>query len=253
MRFSVLSSGSKSGNAIYVEGKSGGMIIDCGVPLTLLNGLLCRISRTRADVKLCMYTHSHGDHAKHAVAMARSWRIPVVHPSIMKSPQFQRALDIATLECSLNVFPFVVPHAVFDGNYGFAFEDNGRKLVVILDAGCFSPDMIVTLRGAHAIVLGVDYDDALLEVNETYYEELKARIRSPTGHMSNAAAAEFFRYQWDGVASRVVVAHLSLMNNKPELARRAISDAIVSNENNNFAHVSIEVSSPLNPTALFEV
>ena len=54
-----------------------------------------------------------------------------------------------------------------------------------------------------------------------YPPELKQRILSRYGHLSNETGAEFARYLADRGTSRLMLAHISEINNTPELARRA--------------------------------
>jgi hypothetical protein len=46
------------------------------------------------------------------------------------------------------------------------------------------------------------------------------------GHLSNAAVGKFIREQYDGIAEQFFLAHLSLKNNHPELARREATQAL---------------------------
>ena len=47
---------------------------------------------------------------------------------------------------------------------------------------------------------------------------VKQRVGSPTGHLSNDKLAKFLCTEYDGNASYIVLAHLSELNNHPELA-----------------------------------
>ena len=55
---------------------------------------------------------------------------------------------------------------------------------------------------------------------------MKQRVGSPTGHLSNEKLAKFLCTEYDGHASYLVLAHLSELNNHPELARGAAEKAL---------------------------
>jgi phosphoribosyl 1,2-cyclic phosphodiesterase len=49
---------------------------------------------------------------------------------------------------------------------------------------------------------------------------------SRVGHLSNSALADFFTSDYDNGATFVVLAHLSMENNHPEIARREAEAAL---------------------------
>ncbi len=59
-----------------------------------------------------------------------------------------------------------------------------------------------------------------------YPPELKQRILSRFGHLSNESGAEFARFLADNGTTRLLLAHLSEINNTPELAYRASRTAL---------------------------
>jgi phosphoribosyl 1,2-cyclic phosphodiesterase len=63
-----------------------------------------------------------------------------------------------------------------------------------------------------------------------YPWSVKQRVMSRVGHLSNEALAEFFAGDYDGGAAYVVLAHLSELNNHPELARGAAEKALASRQ-----------------------
>jgi phosphoribosyl 1,2-cyclic phosphodiesterase len=57
---------------------------------------------------------------------------------------------------------------------------------------------------------------------------VKQRVLSRVGHLSNDAAASFLQETYDGLATWLILAHLSESNNLPELARLAAERALAS-------------------------
>jgi phosphoribosyl 1,2-cyclic phosphodiesterase len=61
-----------------------------------------------------------------------------------------------------------------------------------------------------------------------YPWQVKQRVLSRVGHLSNDSAAEFLESGYDGQATYVILGHLSESNNLPELARVAAERALSS-------------------------
>ena len=80
-----------------------------------------------------------------------------------------------------------------------------------------TPAMLELLRPCDGIILESNHCPEML-ANGPYPESLKRRIRSKRGHLSNQAAAECLRGFGKDVP-RVILAHLSEINNTPEKAK----------------------------------
>jgi phosphoribosyl 1,2-cyclic phosphodiesterase len=59
----------------------------------------------------------------------------------------------------------------------------------------------------------------MLKACDVYPWELKQRILSRTGHLSNEDVALWLRDGFDGAAAHIVLAHLSQRANNPHLAK----------------------------------
>jgi len=63
LRFASLGSGSR-GNASLVEFGSTLLMIDCGLPLKVVEARLRAVGREPRDVTALLVTHEHNDHAR---------------------------------------------------------------------------------------------------------------------------------------------------------------------------------------------
>ena len=59
----------------------------------------------------------------------------------------------------------------------------------------------------------------MLRACSVYTWDLKQRIMSGTGHLSNEDLSDWLQNDFDGQASHIVLAHLSQRANEPHLAR----------------------------------
>jgi len=85
----------------------------------------------------------------------------------------------------------------------------------------------VHLRDADCLVLESNHDLDMLKVGP-YPWVVKQRVLSRTGHLSNHAVSEFLADPdgFDARARFLVLAHLSLENNNPDLAQISAEEAL---------------------------
>ncbi len=66
----------------------------------------------------------------------------------------------------------------------------------------------------------------MLRACSVYSWDLKQRILSRKGHLSNEELADWLTYDFDGSARHIVLAHLSQRANEPHLARITAESAL---------------------------
>lgn len=108
---------------------------------------------------------------------------------------------------------------------GFSVEDGRRKLALCTDTGYVTPQARAGVRGAHTLIGEFNYDPEMLRTGP-YPRQLQARIAGDAGHLSNELGGELAAWAVEQGAGRVVLAHLSQENNRPELAAGAAERAL---------------------------
>jgi hypothetical protein len=124
----------------------------------------------------------------------------------------------------IDLSPFTIPHDAADP-VGFVFASEGVRMAVATDLGYVTPNVKAQLRGADLLLLESNHDLEMLR-DGPYPWQVKQRVLSRVGHLSNEAAAAFLSSDYDGHAAYVILAHLSESNNLPELARVAAERAL---------------------------
>ena len=124
------------------------------------------------------------------------------------------------------VSPFTIPHDATDP-VGFVFEAEGVRMALATDLGYMPPNVKAQLKKLDLLMLESNHDLEMLR-DGPYPWQVKQRVLSRVGHLSNDAAAEFLESGYDGQATYVVLGHLSESNNLPELARVAAERALSS-------------------------
>ncbi|HET6169113.1 MAG TPA: MBL fold metallo-hydrolase [Terracidiphilus sp.] len=122
------------------------------------------------------------------------------------------------------VSPFTIPHDASDP-VGFVFEAEGARMALATDLGYISPNVKAQLKKLDLLMLESNHDLEMLR-DGPYPWQVKQRVLSRVGHLSNDAAADFLASGYDGQATYVILGHLSESNNLPELARVAAERAL---------------------------
>ena len=233
IRFRSIGSGS-GGNATVIEASSGitttRLLVDAGFSLKELDTRLARAGLAASDLDAVFVTHEHGDHIGCALALAEREHLPLWMsrgtwratggfgaPATLRFARDAEPIAIGDIE----VHPFTVAHDAAEP-LQLRCSDGGARLVVLTDLGSITAHMIDNVAGCDAIVLECNHDAAML-ANSRYPPSLKARIGGRFGHLSNATAAEILARCASARLQHVVAAHLSRENNRPDLARAALS------------------------------
>jgi phosphoribosyl 1,2-cyclic phosphodiesterase len=81
------------------------------------------------------------------------------------------------------------------------------------------------LAGVDVLLLESNHDLEMLR-DGPYPWQVKQRVLSRVGHLSNDTTAEYLEKDYDGSAAWIILAHISESNNLPELARVAAERAL---------------------------
>jgi phosphoribosyl 1,2-cyclic phosphodiesterase len=236
LRFRSLGSGS-TGNATLVEARSGAtvtrLLIDCGFGVRQLDARLARVGLAASDIHAVFVTHEHDDHigCTHALSMRERVSVWMSEGSWLATGgrdyegRLQFARDGAAIEIGdITIEPFTVPHDAREP-LQLVCSDGQRRIGVLTDLGHATPYVLERLAGLDALLLECNHDGGML-ANSSYPPFLKARVGGNYGHLSNAAAAAIARAVHHAGLRHVLAAHLSLQNNRPEIVRRMLADAL---------------------------
>ncbi|MBI1729888.1 MBL fold metallo-hydrolase [Candidatus Acetothermia bacterium] len=232
MKVCLLASGS-SGNCTYVTAGETGVLIDAGIPLSRISEELSEIGSDLSTINAILVSHEHTDHTKELIRVAYRTECPVYlsrrtankmpellqYHLIPKTFQIQECFQIG----DLTIEPFPVFHDAVEP-CGFLItgpshcHEDKVSFGIATDLGAVTPPLIETLKRCHALALESNHDVEML-MNGHYPWDLKQRIRSPIGHLSNNEAAKLLLQLVEhGNLQKAVLAHISQHNNRPDLA-----------------------------------
>jgi len=246
MRLTVLGSGS-TGNAVLICAGRTRVLVDAGLSAKETVRRLALVGVDAGDLDGVVVTHEHSDHAGGLRVLLKSLGCPVYISGATRDAYIREksrandepkrraeALRDRTVEISssqdfrigeIDFHPFTVPHDAAD-NFGFVAKHDGVRAATLMDFGCVTTLVSEHLKGCAAIVIESNHSRDMLKACEVYPWELKQRILSRTGHLSNEDVAVWLRDGFDGCAEHVVLAHLSQRANNPDLARFTAESAL---------------------------
>ena len=206
------------------------MLVDAGLSCRRLQGLLDRIGRDIIDVSAVLLTHGHADHTCGVKSLLRKQEVPIYAARGVAEHVKGAALvdvgEVLNLESGLSATFFEVPHDT--STYGVRLSDGERVSALATDLGEVGPVPLRFLRGADAVVLESNHDHDWLR-RGPYSADLKRRVASAYGHLSNQQAAEAACALAPHGLKDLVLAHLSETNNSPAracgTARKALKEA----------------------------
>jgi phosphoribosyl 1,2-cyclic phosphodiesterase len=235
MKFSILASGS-SGNSLFLETEKQRILVDVGLSGKQLEQRLRLINIDPSTISAILISHEHIDHVKGLGVFCRRYQIPVY----LNLPTFQalpkqigeipeqlihfvetgRSFELADLW--IDSFP--VSHDAAEP-MAFTFTHQREKLAIVTDLGYVNQKIIDRVADADTFIWESNHDIEMLRMG-TYPWNVKRRILSDVGHLSNQDAGEALAHFLRGEGQQVFLAHLSKDNNLSELAHLTIKNIL---------------------------
>ncbi len=227
MRICTLASGS-SGNSLFIESYGAKILVDAGISLRQIMLRLRRLDVELTEIDAVIVTHEHSDHTAAlpridapvyvASATHHLWK-----GKVKNLREFESDTHFAIND--LQITPFSVPHDALDP-VGFTLEsENSEKVGVVTDIGSVTQLVKERLKGSDVLVIEYNHDNDILLYSH-YPWDLKQRIKGRLGHLSNIQASELLGELIHHRLKHVVLAHLSQVNNRPEVAFESAADIV---------------------------
>jgi phosphoribosyl 1,2-cyclic phosphodiesterase len=274
MKISVLGSGS-TGNAVLLVANGTRVLVDAGLSARETARRMSMLGEDPSSLDGILITHEHGDHAGGLRVLMKDLDCPVYMSAKTRDAYVGERRNVTSDEPrrrsdalrdrmveidsghdfrigDIDFHPFTVPHDAVD-NFGFTATHGGVKVATLMDFGHITTLITERLRGCAAIVIESNHSRDMLKTVEHYPWELKQRILSRLGHLSNEDIAEWLLGGFDGQAQHIVLAHLSQRANNPYLAKITAESALQERSPLFAGDTEIRLSFPKEPTAWIEV
>jgi phosphoribosyl 1,2-cyclic phosphodiesterase len=250
----ALASGSK-GNSLLIEGPEGALLVDAGLSAREIVKRIHTIGADPSVITGILVTHDHSDHVRGVRVLARRLSIPVYATrGTLEAAGLPDTTSVKHVysgkeftEAGFNIHPFSLPHDAVDP-VGYVISREGVRIGIATDLGCATALVKRRLTGCNFLFMESNHDEKML-MDGPYPWFLKQRIKGRMGHLSNDASAGILAGLVHNGLEGVVLAHLSEMNNRPELALGAADDAVSPGVNG----VNVVAACMAEPTAVFRL
>ncbi len=245
LRFCSFASGS-TGNCYLLKTENTNLLVDVGIAGKRIIGGLESCAVKPEQIDGILVTHEHTDHIKSLRMIAKKTVNGKIYTSEgtaysvnEKLPMLADKIRITDTVDSFNVGDieveaFSLSHDAEDP-VGFSVHSGGKRITIITDTGVATKQMLSIAAKSDLLVLEANHEVNILHCS-SYPYELKRRILSDYGHLSNDAAAEFI-YEVDKLRKndggenksekqKILLAHLSKENNSPMQAMLTIKNRL---------------------------
>lgn len=239
VRIISLYSGS-TGNSTLISANNRTVLIDAGKSARSLCAAIKNSGFDIDSIDAIFITHEHTDHISALEVLEKKHNIPIhmTEPSAARaritpeSRLFCRTVKHPPRFCveldGMSVSSFCTSHdSAMSVGYRIDVkgEGEGFSFGIATDTGYVTEDMKNALVGCTAVLLESNHDVDMLRFGP-YPAELKRRILSPRGHLSNDDCAAFAAYLAKNGTKSFTLGHLSEENNTRETALKAVTDAL---------------------------
>ena len=252
---------SSSGNCIYAGSDTTNILVDCGISKKRIKEGLNIFGLDLSDIDGILITHEHIDHIKGLGVVSREINVPIyatketiyeikkskslgnINNNLFKSISGEEEFDVG----DIRILPISSNHDA-SNSVVYTMQDQNDKVALVTDLGSFDYNMIEALSGTKALLLEANHDKKMLEVGKYPYE-LKKRVSSDYGHLSNEQCGELIVNIYHSGLEKVFLGHLSDENNFPELAYATVDLML---RENNIYNVQLEVAKKCDNSSLWQ-
>lgn len=235
----VLYSGS-TGNAAVLTAGDTAVLIDAGRSAKVLCGALSAAGISPDALSAVFLTHEHSDHTSALEVFLKHHPLPVhvagasADRLAARAGEHLRAALVPhpPLYCeTVGALTFTSFRTSHDSAESVGFRitvadgDTPHTIGYATDLGVVTPAVEEALLGCEAVVLECNHDTEML-MTGPYPYDLKRRVASRQGHLSNIDCAAFSVRLAAGGMKRLLLAHLSETNNLPDLALGEVRAAL---------------------------
>jgi phosphoribosyl 1,2-cyclic phosphodiesterase len=251
MEICSLYSGS-SGNSIYIGSKRTKILVDSGLSGKKIQEGLKSLSIDPREINGIVITHEHDDHIKSAGILSRRFNIPIYANTNTWEAMINSLGDVKKDNIKIfdgyspfeigdiQVVPYAIPHDAA-APCGYSFIYGKKKASIATDIGHASDIIKNNIKDSDFILLESNHDVEMLKVGPYPYH-LKKRVLSNSGHLSNEDAGNTIVEILNSKIKKVMLGHLSKINNYPELALRTVISVLEMNGIKDGRDIEIDIA-----------
>lgn len=235
-RICPLFSGS-TGNSTYIGTKDGSILIDAGASMKGINEAILQAGGELSEISAIAITHEHIDHIKGLKTILNKTNAKLIASEqtlevLAKNDKIPAKTEVVCIGkeivevCGIGIKRFATSHdCIGSSGYVLSLPDN-KKVSVCTDLGIVTDEVRKALCGSDLVLLESNHDVEMLK-RGPYPPDLKVRILSEHGHISNNTCANELPFLLNNGTKRFILGHLSRHNNTPMLAKSCAEAALI--------------------------
>ena len=252
-----------SGNSFFIQSENTNILIDAGVSCKKIEtALQTGFNLSLKDIDAIFVTHEHIDHTKGLNLISSKYNLPVFASKgtwnalsektnkISNDNKKTFELDKSFVFKDLRIFPFSTPHDAAEP-CGFNIYKDNSKISIATDLGFIDDKILENLKDSSFLMLESNYEPNILKVS-SYPYQLKKRILSNSGHLSNNDASETISKLVNYGLKDVLLIHLSKENNIPEIAYETVIEKLKCT-NCSTNNLNLNIAPRDNPSKVFNI
>ncbi len=249
-----------SGNSICIESGKDAILIDIGRTAKQIENALATNEITIEKIKAIFITHEHTDHIKGMRVFAGRYNIPVfaskgtidalkrmgeLNDKFEYSIVAENGINIG----SMNIKPFSTSHDCNESVGYVVTTDDDTSVAIASDLGFISSEVRSSLVSHDVVVLESNHEINMLKMGPYPYQ-LKKRIMSPIGHLSNDDCAKELPNLVQSGVKHILLTHLSEDNNSEDLAYQSALSVLENNGMKNEIDFTLNICPKVNENQL---
>ena len=229
----VFASGS-GGNCLLLSEERTNLLIDAGISMRRLREALRGADLDIQDIGGVLITHEHSDHVSGLKMLLKYVDLPLYAPHTVAArlcgrlPEAAEGMHVIPTgeDFALGAFTVRAFHTPHDTDESVGYRVRGQGVFALAtDMGHVTDEVWEGLRGADTVLIESNHDLEML-YNGPYPPQLKRRILSERGHLSNNDCAQLALRLAESGTRQVILGHLSKENNRPEIAMSETEQAL---------------------------
>ena len=230
MRVIILGSGSKGNSTLLIDNKKK-ILIDVGFSYPKMIKLLEEYNVSPSEIDAILITHTHKDHIGGLSSFIKKNNTPIYANLVLEGELCKIVNEEAIILVdeyfeigNFKVETFYTSHDA-PGSVGFIIYDDKSSLVYVTDTGYINNKSLEKIKNKDVYIFESNHDINML-MTGPYPYILKQRVVGDKGHLSNELAGNYLKEIIGKRTRKIILAHLSEINNTPQIALKTVRDII---------------------------